>query len=103
MSRLIDVNHVQEAFNEAAHSARYGVPSVRAGRFDDEDTALKKATAESLLSILQRSGFCRRKARGAHEIWHNPLTQKSIVVPTTGTSRRTANALLQQAGLSKAF
>src|SRR5262249_52943386 len=103
MSKLFDLDLVQEALNEAAHNARYGSPGVQAGRFDDDDTELKKTTAQELLRILRESGFERRDARGAHEIWHNSVTQKSIVVPTTGTSRRTANSLLLQAGLSKAF
>jgi predicted RNA binding protein YcfA (HicA-like mRNA interferase family) len=103
MNSVIKKGQVQKALNEASHNARYGSPSVRAGRFDDDDAALKEATARHLLRILQESGFYRRETRGFHETWHNPAMKKSVVVPTTGISQRNANALLLQAGLSKAF
>jgi hypothetical protein len=41
--------------------------------------------------------------RGSHEIWHNPITQRNFAVPVGIPSRHTANAILRQAGLPKAF
>ena len=103
MSRKIDVDQVQKALNEAAHNARYGPPSIRADRFHNDDALVKAATAERLLDLLRKNGPVRQKARGAHEIWHNIVAKKSLVVPATGVSRRNANALLLQVGLPKAF
>jgi len=40
---------------------------------------------------------------GSHEIWHSPLTKVNFAVPVGIPSRHTANAILRQAGLPKAF
>ncbi len=54
-----------------------------------------------LLSAAQ----CRfvRAGKGSHEIWHSPVTQRGFAVPVGIPSRHTANAILRQAGLPKAF
>jgi hypothetical protein len=39
----------------------------------------------------------------AHEIWHSPITKRNFAVPVGIPSRHTANAILRQAGLPKAF
>ena len=44
-----------------------------------------------------------RQGRGSHEIWHSPLTNRNFAVPIHIPSRHTANAILRQAGLPKAF
>lgn len=44
-----------------------------------------------------------RDGKGSHEIWHNPDTGRSFTVARRIKSRHTANAILKQAGLSKAF
>ena len=44
-----------------------------------------------------------RLGKGDHEIWTDPATGKKVVVDHTIKSRHTANAILKQAGLSKAF
>lgn len=44
-----------------------------------------------------------RQGRGSHEIWHSPITQRNFAVPVGIPSRHTANAILRQAGLPKAF
>jgi hypothetical protein len=40
---------------------------------------------------------------GSHEIWHSPITKRNFAVPIGIPSRHTANAILRQAGLPKAF
>ncbi len=54
---------------------------------------------------LLRSAGCElvRQGKGSHEIWHSPLTRRSFAVPIGIPSRHTANAILRQAGLPKAF
>jgi predicted RNA binding protein YcfA (HicA-like mRNA interferase family) len=44
-----------------------------------------------------------RQGRGSHEIWRSPITGRSFAVPIGIPSRHTANAILRQAGLPKAF
>jgi predicted RNA binding protein YcfA (HicA-like mRNA interferase family) len=58
----------------------------------------------SLRELLRAAG-CEmvRQGKGSHEVWHSPLTQKNFAVPIGIPSRHTANAILRQAGLPKAF
>jgi hypothetical protein len=44
-----------------------------------------------------------RQGKGSHEIWHSPITRRNFPVPIGIPSRHTANAVLRQAGLPKAF
>ena len=44
-----------------------------------------------------------RQGRGDHEIWFSPISGKSFPVDNQIKSRHTANAVLAQAGLPKAF
>ncbi|MGD9656470.1 MAG: type II toxin-antitoxin system HicA family toxin [Methylocystis sp.] len=48
-------------------------------------------------------GIMVRQGKGSHEIWNSPLTGRSFAVPIGIPSRHTANAILRQAGLKKAF
>lgn len=56
----------------------------------------------SLVELL-RAGGCVfvRQGKGSHEIWYSPVSQKNISVPFTVKSKPTANAILNQAGLSE--
>ncbi|KQT64439.1 MULTISPECIES: type II toxin-antitoxin system HicA family toxin [unclassified Aureimonas] len=57
-----------------------------------------------LRDLLQAAG-CRmiRQGKGSHEIWTSPAGGTSFAVPVGIASRHTANAILKQAGLKKAF
>jgi predicted RNA binding protein YcfA (HicA-like mRNA interferase family) len=44
-----------------------------------------------------------RQGRGSHDIWYRPLTKRNFAVPVGIPSRHTANSILRQAGLLKAF
>jgi predicted RNA binding protein YcfA (HicA-like mRNA interferase family) len=57
------------------------------------------------LSKQLRKAGCRpiRQGKGSHEIWLNPETGLSFTVPVTVKSHHTANEILKQAGLPKAF
>jgi len=57
-----------------------------------------------LVAVLRSHG-CRpvRKGKGSHEIWHSPVNNRHFTVPRTTKSRHTANEVLKQAGLPKAF
>lgn len=45
----------------------------------------------------------RRPGKGDHEIWFSPITGRSFPVDSSIRSRHTANGVLKQAGLPKAF
>lgn len=45
----------------------------------------------------------KRSGRGDHEIWWNPRTKAFVVVDRKLKSKITANEILKQAGLPKAF
>ena len=57
-----------------------------------------------LKKILKEHG-CRfeRPGKGDHEIWYSPISGKRFPVDSDIKSRHTANAVLKQAGLEKAF
>ena len=44
-----------------------------------------------------------RPGKGSHEIWFSPASGKHVTVPRSLKSRHTANEILKQAGLPKAF
>ncbi|MCU4334609.1 type II toxin-antitoxin system HicA family toxin [Acinetobacter pittii] len=44
-----------------------------------------------------------REGKGSHEIWFSPISNKNFTVAYTVDSKHTANAILKQAGLNKAF
>jgi hypothetical protein len=52
--------------------------------------------------IEARSKFLRQ-GRGDHEVWTSPHARKPFTVPVTIASRHTANKVLKDAGLPKAF
>jgi len=50
-----------------------------------------------------RVAGCRIVRQSKHEIWHSPISNRNFPVPRNVTSRHTANEILKQAGLPKAF
>jgi predicted RNA binding protein YcfA (HicA-like mRNA interferase family) len=58
----------------------------------------------ALRELLRTAGCALvRQGKGSHEIWHSPITKRNFAVPVGTPSRHTANAILRQAGLPKAF
>ncbi len=57
------------------------------------------------LKRLLRAAGCRfeRHGKGDHEIWFSPITNRMFTVPSNIDNRPLANAILEQAGLPKAF
>ena len=57
-----------------------------------------------LVRILEANGCSLvRKGKGSHEIWYSPINNRNVSVPHSTKSRHTANDVLKQAGLAKAF
>jgi predicted RNA binding protein YcfA (HicA-like mRNA interferase family) len=57
-----------------------------------------------LIKILKENGFIFKRAKGSHQIFYNPLTNKTIVVPVHGNKdikKGTFLAILKQAGIDK--
>lgn len=63
------------------------------------------ATFDLELRRLLREAQCTfvRAGKGSHEIWQSPITGRRFPVPIRIVSRHTANGVLHQAGLPKAF
>jgi predicted RNA binding protein YcfA (HicA-like mRNA interferase family) len=57
------------------------------------------------LTRLLREAGCeiRRQGKGSHEIWWSPISMRSFTVPRAIKKPTTANNILKQAGLPKAF
>jgi predicted RNA binding protein YcfA (HicA-like mRNA interferase family) len=54
--------------------------------------------------ILRENGcYFDREGKGDHEIWYSPKTNRKFPVDSKILSRHTANAVLKQAGIPKAF
>ena len=57
-----------------------------------------------LVRILEANGcYLVRKGKGSHAIWHSPVSNRNVTVPRSTKSRHTANEVLKEAGLAKAF
>jgi predicted RNA binding protein YcfA (HicA-like mRNA interferase family) len=60
--------------------------------------------AKAVRELLAQHGCSFvRHGKGDHDIWTSPLSDRRVTVPTRIKSRHTANAILKQAGLEKAF
>jgi len=57
-----------------------------------------------LIHLLNQNGFLFVRAKGSHQIFHNPKTGKTIVVPVHGgkdLKKGTWLTILKQAGIDK--
>jgi hypothetical protein len=63
----------------------------------------KSFTPELKKQLLKANCYFERAGKGDHEIWYSPLTNRRFVVDNAIKSRHTANGVLKQAGLEKAF
>jgi HicA toxin of bacterial toxin-antitoxin, len=63
----------------------------------------KSFTPELKKLLLEAGCSFERQGKGDHEIWFSPVSQQRFVVDAAIKSRHTANVVLKQAGLPKAF
>ncbi len=57
-----------------------------------------------LKKLLEEAGCYKvREAKGDHEMWYSPISDRNFPVDNNLRSRHTANGVLKQAGLEKAF
>ena len=59
--------------------------------------------ADELRHVVERREVVARQARGDHEVWRSPISNRHFVVNRQMKSKHTANETLKQAGLEKAF
>ena len=65
---------------------------------------MARSFTPQLKKLLSKAGCnIERQGKGDHEVWYSPLTNRRFVVDNSIKSRHTANAVLKQAGLPKAF
>lgn len=65
---------------------------------------MSKSFTPQLKKLLMEAGYYfERQGKGDHELWYSPITERYFVVDGAIKSRHTANAVLKQAGLPKAF
>ena len=62
-------------------------------------------TFDRELKEILEAGDCVfvRMGKGSHQIWYSPKSGAHFPVPVDIVSRHTANGILKQAGLPKAF
>jgi predicted RNA binding protein YcfA (HicA-like mRNA interferase family) len=61
-------------------------------------------SAKNLISLLERSGYIFKRANGSHQLFYNPFSGKTVVVPVHGNkdlAKGTFFAILKQAGIDK--
>lgn len=61
---------------------------------------------KSLIKILEQNGFFYKRAKGSHQLYHNPITNKIAIVPVHGgkdMKKGTYLAILKQAGIDKSI
>jgi len=57
-----------------------------------------------LIKILEQYGFIFKRSKGSHHLYHNPITNKTAIVPVHGgkdMKKGTFLAILKQAGIDK--
>lgn len=57
-----------------------------------------------LIKLLERHGFFFKRAKGSHQIFYNPISNSTVVVPVHGNKDiKTATflAILKQTGIDK--
>lgn len=57
-----------------------------------------------LIKILELHGFLFKRSKGSHQLYFNPVTNKTVIVPVHGgkdIKKGTFLAILKQAGIDK--
>ncbi len=57
-----------------------------------------------LIKILEYHGFILKRSKGSHHLFHNPIHNKTVIVPVHGgkdLKKGTFLAILKQAGIDK--
>lgn len=61
-------------------------------------------STKHLIDFLEEHGFIFKRSKGSHQLYHNPITNKTVIVPMHGSKdlkKGTFLAIIKQAGLDK--
>jgi predicted RNA binding protein YcfA (HicA-like mRNA interferase family) len=56
-----------------------------------------------LIKLLEQNGFFFKRSKGSHQIYFNPVTNKTVIVPVHGgkdMKKGTFMTILKQAGIN---
>ena len=59
---------------------------------------------QHLIKLLEKHGFIFKRSKGSHQIFYNPVTNITVIVPVHGNKdvkKGTFLAILKQAGIDK--
>lgn len=59
-----------------------------------------------LIKLLEQNGFIFKRSKGSHHVYHNPLNNKTAIVPVHGNKdikKGTFLAILKQAGIDSSL
>ena len=59
---------------------------------------------KNLIKFLEENGFIFKRSKGSHNLYYNPVTNKTVIVPVHGgkdMKKGTFLAVIKQAGLDK--
>ena len=57
-----------------------------------------------LIKFLEENGFIFKRSKGSHQLYYNPVSNKTVIVPVHGEKdmkKGTFFAVIKQAGLDK--
>jgi predicted RNA binding protein YcfA (HicA-like mRNA interferase family) len=61
-------------------------------------------SAKDLIKILEKNGFIFKRSKGSHQLYYNPSTNKTTIVPVHGNKdlpKGTYYGILKQADIDK--
>ncbi len=61
-------------------------------------------SSKYLIKLLVQNGYFFKRSKGSHQLFYNPLTNKTIIVPVHGDKdlkKGTFLSILKQAGIDK--
>jgi len=59
-----------------------------------------------LIKLLEKNGYFLKRSKGSHQLYYNPLSNKTVIVPVHGgkdIKKGTFLAILKQAGIRCSF
>ncbi|MFN0050529.1 MAG: type II toxin-antitoxin system HicA family toxin [Cytophagales bacterium] len=61
-------------------------------------------SSKHLIKLLEAHGYYYKRAKGSHNIYHNPVTNLTVIVPVHAKDLKkgTFFGILKQAGIDKA-
>jgi len=61
-------------------------------------------TSKYLIEVLKQNGYIYKRSKGSHQLYYNPINNKTAIVPVHGNKdmkKGTFLAILKQAGIGK--